>query len=29
MPPAWERLDRLCRDLARARGLNVQVTGFG
>jgi hypothetical protein len=28
MPPAWERLDQLCRDKARARGLNVQTTGF-
>jgi hypothetical protein len=29
MPPAWERLDRLCRDKARARGLNVQLTNLG
>jgi len=26
-PPAWERLDQLCREKARARGLNVQTTG--
>jgi DNA-binding transcriptional MerR regulator len=26
MPPAWERLDQLCRDKARARGLSVQST---
>ena len=29
MPPAWERLDQLCRDKARARGLTVHVTGIG
>jgi hypothetical protein len=28
VPPAWERLDELCREKARARGLNVQTTGF-
>jgi DNA-binding transcriptional MerR regulator len=26
MPPAWERLDLLCRDKARARGLTVQLS---
>jgi DNA-binding transcriptional MerR regulator len=26
MPPAWERLDQLCRDKARAKGLTVQLT---
>jgi len=28
MPPSWERLDELCREKARARGLNVQTTGI-
>jgi DNA-binding transcriptional MerR regulator len=28
MPPAWERLDLLCREKARARGLTVQTTGI-
>lgn len=28
VPPAWERLDQLCRERARARGLNVQTTGI-
>ena len=28
MPPAWARLDQLCQQKARAKGLNVQVTGF-
>ena len=28
MPPAWERLDQLCREKAHAKGLNVQTTGI-
>lgn len=28
VPPAWERLDQLCRERAQARGLNVRTTGF-
>ena len=28
MPASWERLDELCRERARARGLNVQTTGI-
>jgi hypothetical protein len=28
MPPAWERLDQLCRDRAQARGLTLQLTGL-
>jgi DNA-binding transcriptional MerR regulator len=28
MPPAWERLDQLCREKARARGVTVRTTGF-
>ena len=28
MPPAWERLDQLCRDKARAKGLNAQTAGI-
>jgi DNA-binding transcriptional MerR regulator len=28
MPPAWERLDQLCRDRAQARGLTLQFTGL-
>jgi DNA-binding transcriptional MerR regulator len=27
MPPAWERLDQLCRDKARARGLTARTAG--
>jgi DNA-binding transcriptional MerR regulator len=29
MPPAWERLDQLCREKARARGLTVELTAIG
>ena len=28
MPPSWERLEELCHEKARARGLNVQTTGI-
>lgn len=28
MPPAWERLDQLCQEKARARGLNLQLSGI-
>ena len=28
VPPAWERLDELCQEKARAKGLNVRTTGF-
>jgi hypothetical protein len=28
MPPSWERLEELCREKARAKGLNVQTTGI-
>ncbi len=28
MPPAWERLDQLCHERARARGLTVQLTAI-
>ena len=28
LPPSLERLDELCREKARARGLNVQTTGI-
>jgi DNA-binding transcriptional MerR regulator len=28
MPPAWARLDQLCAEKARARGLPVHLTGF-
>lgn len=28
VPPAWERLDQLCREKGRAKGLNVQTTGI-
>jgi ABC-2 type transport system ATP-binding protein len=28
MPPAWERLDQLCREKARARGLTVLPAGL-
>ena len=27
VPPSWERLDELCQEKARARGLNVRTTG--
>ena len=28
VPPAWERLDQLCQEKGRAKGLNVQTTGI-
>jgi DNA-binding transcriptional MerR regulator len=28
MPPAWERLDQLCQEKARARGLHLQLSGI-
>ena len=28
MPPAWERLDQLCQERARARGLSLQLSGI-
>jgi DNA-binding transcriptional MerR regulator len=28
VPPAWERLDQLCQERGRARGLNVRTTGI-
>ncbi len=28
MPPSWERLDQLCREKARAKGLNVRTAGI-
>ena len=28
MPPSWERLDQLCHEKARAKGLNVRTAGI-
>jgi DNA-binding transcriptional MerR regulator len=28
MPPSWERLDQLCHERARAKGLNVRTAGI-